>query len=372
MTPALSSFEQPGCDAFREEVRAFISAAIPAEWHEHLLEMRREWERSVFAAGFAGLSWPAEHGGRGLGPIEELIYYEEAGRAHAPDELNSIGKYVSGPSIMAHGTVEQQRRYLPRILAAEEIWCEGFSEPDAGSDLAAASTRAVPDGEQYRLVGRKIWTSNAHLADRCYLLAKTSQEAPRHHNLSMFLVDMHQSGIEIVPIRQITGESEFNEVLFDGAVVSREDLLGEENDGWRLASVTGFRSARQAISSLRRYVQIREWLDLLTSCCGRTGVVPDSELADLQARGEVVRWHAMRTIELMVNEASWYPTACVLQLWWSGVMQDVTERGMLTGCPFHRHFWRQSFLETRAASIYGGTSQIQRNVVADRVLGLPR
>ncbi len=374
----ITSFEDPAVDSYRERAASWLRENVPASW-AHRFEMseweranvRREWERTLWAGGFTGISWPVEVGGQGLGPVEEVVFFQEAGRAHAPEELNVIGKHVAGPSIVVNGTPEQRRKYLPAILRGEEIWCEGYSEPGAGSDLASVQTIAEPDGDIYRVYGHKIWTSNAHAADRCWLLARTSRDLPRHHNLSMFLLDMRQDGIEVRPIRQATGESHFNEVFFEGAVVSRADLVGEEHEGWRLATLRGQRAGRQVIAgALRRYMTIAEWLDTLAHCVQASG--QQARQQALATRASLLSWHVARSTDLLASDDNWFPATSVLQMWWSELMQQVTGCGLDQGCPEHQSYWHNLHLESLAATIYGGTAQIQRNVVAARVLNLPR
>jgi alkylation response protein AidB-like acyl-CoA dehydrogenase len=374
----IRSFEDPRVDDFRAEAAGWLKAHVPAAWADRFdmadderIGIRRDWERTLWEGGYTGISWPEAFGGRGLGPIEEVVYFQEAGRAHAPEELNVIGKYVAGPSIMINGTDEQRARYLPAILRGQEIWCEGYSEPDAGSDLAAVQTIAEPDGDTYHVHGHKIWTSNAHIADRCWLLARTSRELRRHHNLSMFLLDMHQDGISVKPIRQLTGEAHFNEVFFDGAVVSRDDLVGEEHEGWRLATLRGQRAGRQVIAgALRRHMLITEWLDTLGHCV--EGTPAAGRHRGLATKATLLSWQVARGTDLLARDEDWFPVTSVLQMWWSELMQEITACGLEQNCADHRSYWRNLHLEALAATIYGGTSQIQRNVVASRVLGLPR
>ncbi len=376
---AIRSFEDPRVAEFRTLAADWLAAHVPATWanrfdmpEDERISVRREWERTLWAGRYTGISWPEKFGGRGLGPIEDLVFFQEAGRAHAPEELNVIGKHVAGPSIVVNGTDEQRSRYLPAILSGQEIWCEGYSEPDAGSDLASVQTIAEPDGAgMYRVTGHKIWTSNAHIADRCWLLARTSRELRRHHNLSMFLLDMHQPGITVRPIRQLTGEAHFNEVFFDGVRVARADLVGQEHEGWRLATLRGQRAGRQVITgALRRHMLIAEWLDTLQHCvAGRPAASRHRELA---TKATVLSWQVARGTDLLARDGDWFPVTSVLQMWWSQLMQDITACGLQQDCAEHRAYWRGLHLEALAATIYGGTSQIQRNVVASRVLDLPR
>jgi alkylation response protein AidB-like acyl-CoA dehydrogenase len=373
------SFSDPGVEALRQDVRGWLDDAIPPTWRERAASMeeaernaaRREWDRALWRDGWAGMSWPEEYGGRGMGPVEQLVFYEELAIAHAPDELDRIGKFLTGPAVIAHGTDEQKERYLRPILAAEELWCEGFSEPGAGSDLAALSTRAERRGDEYVVHGQKTWTTNADLADRIYLLARTSDERPRGHNLTVFLMDMRQPGVEVVPIRQITGETHFSEVFFDGAIAHPEEILGVEHEGWSLGKLTGFRAERHLVDALVHYREMREWADRLRGCALETGTDPHA-FYGFETELELLRWHVMRATEVMATGGDWYPPVSITKVFWSELMQRLTEAGLALDCPEHRDYWRHRFLDSRASTIYGGTIQIQRNVVADRVLGLPR
>jgi alkylation response protein AidB-like acyl-CoA dehydrogenase len=373
------SFADPGVEELRAEVRAWLASAIPSSWRERAGAMdeaernaaRRAWDRTLWDDGWAGVSWPAEYGGRGLGPVEQLVFYEELAIAHAPDELDRIGKFLTGPAVIAHGTEEQKERFLRPILAAEELWCEGFSEPGSGSDLAALSCRAERRGGEYVIHGQKTWTTNADLADRIYLLAKTSDTLPRGHNLTVFLMDMRQPGVEVVPIRQITGETHFSEVFFDGAIAHPEEILGAEHEGWSLGKLTGFRAERHLVDALVHYREMREWADQLRECAVEVGRDPE-QFAGFETELELLRWHVMRATEVMATGGDWYPPVSITKVFWSELMQRLTQAGDALFCPTHLDYWRHRYLDSRASTIYGGTIQIQRNVVADRVLGLPR
>jgi alkylation response protein AidB-like acyl-CoA dehydrogenase len=373
------SFADPEVEELRADVRGWLADAIPGTWRERSSVMdeaernaaRRAWDRTLWDAGWAGVSWPEEHGGRGMGPVEQLVFYEELAIAHAPDELDRIGKFLTGPAVIAHGTDEQKQRFLRPILAAEELWCEGFSEPGAGSDLASLSCRAEKHGDEYRIYGQKTWTTNADLADRIYLLAQTSSSLPRGHNLTVFLMDMRQPGVQVVPIRQITGETHFSEVFFDGAVAHPEEILGSEHEGWALGKLTGFRAERHLVDALVHYREMREWVDRLQGCAEEVGADPGA-FSGFETELELLRWHVMRATEVMATGGDWYPPVSITKVFWSELMQRLTEAGHALGCPSHRDYWRHRYLDSRASTIYGGTIQIQRNVVADRVLGLPR
>jgi alkylation response protein AidB-like acyl-CoA dehydrogenase len=361
---------------------------MSADWKRHLqsplpddqvVEIRREWGREVWRGGYAGLTWPVEHGGRGLGPIEEYIYFEEAARARAPETLDMLGKYLAGPSIILDGTEPQKRAYLRPILAGDEIWCEGYSEPNAGSDLANVSTRAEWDGSLYRIHGTKIWTSHASIADRCYLLVKTSSELPRHHNLSVLLVDMHQAGIEVRKIRDMTGGSMFTEVIFDGAIATRDQLLGEENKGWALVGLSGpFRKVRILQNGLRIYVELHELVEQYEVCgsrCvrrGRSATNATRVVEELRTQLGLYRWHLRRLAELQATNGDWLGPASIVRVTGTEFNQSVVAAGLDLHCYEHEAYWRHWYLRNRMHTIAGGTAQIQRNVIANSILKLPR
>ena len=374
----MRTFSDAEAEAFRERTREWLSQHVPAEWsharmdldEDKQIQIRRDWDTTLFEAGLAGLSWPTEYGGRGLSTLEIVIFNEECARAGAPEGLGRIGRLLTGPTLIACGSDEQQRRYLPGIISGKEIWSQGFSEPGAGSDLANVSTRAVRDGSGYRISGQKIWTSFAHYADRCLLLAKTSPEGRRHHNLSMFLVDMHQPGIDISSIQQISGARDFNEVRFDGVYVDESDLVGEENEGWRVA-MTVLGNERGAVEAINRYIEIKAVVDLLQNCCGRDA--DQTAIADAAARVELVRRHVVRTVETEVNGGDGAAAlSSILKVTWSELWQRIAALGLAGGCAEHRDRWRHEFLDSRAATIYSGSSEIQRNIISERVLGLPK
>jgi alkylation response protein AidB-like acyl-CoA dehydrogenase len=372
------SFDDASADKFRSEVNQWLAASIPPDWLDHQrrdiseeerMRARRNWDQTVARGGFSGIGWPESVGGKGLGPIEEYIFYEESARAHAPELLNVIGFDLAGPAIIENGTEEQRNRFLPRILAGQDLWCEGFSEPDAGSDLASVRTTATPVEGGYRVTGQKIWTSSAQWADRCYLLVRTSLLAPKRHNLSVLLFDMRQQGVEIRPIRQITDEYQFNEVFFDDVFVPDTDRLGEENEGWRLGTLSGFRQGRGIFGGLSRYVQIRLAMDQFDQCSIELGRPLDDSMG---REVELLRFHVMRCTELLASGRSIKEPVSIMRLLWSHLWQRITVAGEELGCLVHEGFWRREYLYARAMTIAGGSAQIQRNVIAERVLNLPR
>lgn len=374
------SFAAPRAAAYREAARAWIAAHLPADWNdsgkeppsfEEDIRRRREWDRLKAKGGYSGIGWPKKFGGCGAGPIEEYLFFEEATRAHAPNTVNAIGFDLAGPALMEFGTPEQQARFLPGIVAGEELWCEGLSEPNAGSDLAAIGLRAQKVAGGYRIHGQKIWTSRAQFADWIFLAAKTA-DAPRRRNLSVLLVDMHQPGITVQPIQQISGGPEFNHVFFDDAFAADDQLLGVENTGWNIIGLSGFRQSRRIFDAVRWYVIIGETLDQLRECVAASDGRQQQRLRELHARAAALRWHMMRMTETMAQGGEWLRPVQILRLEWSELWQAICECGVATGCRDHEAYWRFRYIDTRSVTIHGGTAQIQRNIIADRVLELPR
>jgi alkylation response protein AidB-like acyl-CoA dehydrogenase len=369
-------------EEFRAAVRAWLSTNLPREWGEtnstadqsQLIERRRLWDRVVWEGGYAGITWPTIYGGRELGLAQEFVFHEEAAVAHAPEPLNIIGLHLAGPAILDAGSEDQKRRFLPRILSAEDLWCEGFSEPGAGSDLAAVTTTATPVEGGYRVTGQKTWTSFADLASRCYLLARTDARAARHHNVSVLLIDMHQPGIVVTPIREITGARHFTDVFFDDVFVSEDDRLGPENGGWELVTLGGLRRQMTGLlDSFRRYVAMKTVLDQLRQCvneCSRHGLIAEVEVLE-QDMG-LLQWHIRRTLGSMATANGWQKSSSILRIWWSELWQRMAETGLSVHCPAHQDYWRLQYLQTMAWTIAGASAQLQRNVIAERVLGLPR
>jgi alkylation response protein AidB-like acyl-CoA dehydrogenase len=375
----MRSFSNPAIDSYREMVRSWITSNLPEECraanlasqpHDKQMEQRIAWDRIKGASGYNAIGWPERYGGRGEGIVEEFVFFEEAAKAHAPDQASFIGPDLVGPALMEFGTEEQKQQFLPSIASATELWCEGFSEPNAGSDLANVTTRADRIEGGYRIFGHKIWTSRAQFADWCYLLARTAK-GPRRKNLSIFLLNMRQSGIRILPIRQITDQPDFCEVFFDGPFVSDQQLLGTENDGWKLAGLSGFRQSRRILSALNWYCVIKEAIDQLKADSALV-VGHHQRVDELNARVSMLRWHIMRAAELFANGGNWQALSQPLKLTWSELWQDITECGVAFAQPESASYWDREYLESRSATIHGGTAQIQRNLIADRVLELPR
>ncbi|WP_158882892.1 acyl-CoA dehydrogenase family protein [Amycolatopsis anabasis] len=374
---------------FRERVRTWLEENLRGEFaglrgrggpgREHeAFEERVAWERHLAAAGWTCLGWPAEHGGRGASLEEQVIFHEEYARAGAPAKVSHLGQELLGPTLIAFGTPEQQRRFLPPIAAVEELWCQGYSEPGAGSDLAAVATTATLEGDEWVLHGQKVWTSLAHVADWCFVLARTERGSKRHHGLSYLLVPMRQPGVEVRPIQQLTGTSEFNEVFFDGARTPREEVVGEPGDGWRVA--LGTLAFERGVATLGQQVGFRRELRALTDLAESSGAARDPVIAERIARAwlglEVMRAHAVRTL----GDSS-TGVAEVSKLVWANWHRSLGELAMLVrgaaglvaeAEPYELDDWQRLYLFTRADTIYGGSNEIQRNIIAERVLGLPR
>jgi alkylation response protein AidB-like acyl-CoA dehydrogenase len=372
---SITRFDEPAAARFREEVSAWVRASVPEEWSsaraslspDEVQRAQREWDAALYEGGYAGLAWPSEYGGRGFGPIEELIYYEESSRANAPEGFGRIGRVLAGPTIIAAGTDAQKSTYLPRILDASEIWCQGFSEPGAGSDLAAVSTTATKVDGGYLVNGQKIWTSFAQYSKRCLMLAKSSSDLRRHHNLSFLLLDMEQDGVDVRPIRQINGEQEFSEVFFTDVFVSDDDLVGQEHEGWGVA-MTVLSNERGTTEAATRLVEATAQIGLLCRCCAADS--PDAQRLD--DRRELLRWHILRSTEEKAADIDWFTSGSILKVQWSELIQDSTRLGLDSGCAEHRDYWRHHYLESKAMSIYSGTNEIQRNIITDRVLKVAR
>jgi alkylation response protein AidB-like acyl-CoA dehydrogenase len=378
----LRTFLGPQASTFREEVRSWtVATAKQPPWtqlpllpddHPDMLTIRRAWDRHLWESGWAGLSWPEEHGGRGLGPIEEVIFQEECARALLPQPANTIGTHLAGPAVLAHGTPEQRATLIRPILTAQHFWCEGFSEPEAGSDLAAVRTRAEPTAHGWAIHGQKIWTSFATYADYCYLLARTGAGS-RKAGLSIFLVDMHSPGIDIHPIRQLSGHAQFSQVFFDTSV-PESSLLGEIGEGWALSSLVGsHRVGGAALGASARWGDICRLMDRLEGCCARFGTTTTAEQISAAAQDvEALKWQIRIVTELAMAGRALAAEQSTLKLIWSRLLQDCSSLGVDSECPEHSDFWREIFLDLRRVTIAGGTSQILRNVLATNLLGLPR
>ena len=377
-------------EAFRAEAKAWLAEHLVGEYatlkgrggpgdEEVGFEIRERWEKVLGEAGWIGLGWPVEHGGRNATVGQQIIWAEEYARAQAPGRVNHMGENLLGPTLIAHGTREQCDRFLPGILRGEERWCQGYSEPDAGSDLANVKTRAVLDGDQWVINGQKVWTSLAHVSHWCFVVARTDPASSRHKGLSFLLVPMDQPGVEIRPIIQITGGGEFNEVFFSDATTEADLILGEPGKGWGVAM--DLLAFERGISTLAQQVGFERELDHLIAMAKANGRAADpvmcQRLVDAHIGLQLMRWNGLRSMGSGVPG----PEASISKLFWGQWHSDLGELAMdLTGpeamiaegAPYELTLDQKLFLFTRSETIYGGSNEIQRNVLGERVLGLPK
>ncbi|MFF5206356.1 acyl-CoA dehydrogenase family protein [Streptosporangium sp. NPDC000396] len=379
--------------AFREEARSWLEEHLsgpfaharglggPGREHEGH-EVRLAWERLLGAAGWTCLGWPREYGGRDATLEEQVVFHEEYVRAAAPARVGHIGEGLIGPTILDHGTEEQKRRFLPPIQRGEELWCQGYSEPGAGSDLAGVQTKAVLSGDEWVITGQKVWTSLAHLADWCFVIARTEPGSQRHRGLSYLLVPMDQEGVEIRPITQMTGTSEFNEVFFDGARTAAANILGAPGEGWRVAMATlGY---ERGASTLGQQIGFQREFAKVVATAKRTGTADDPVLRDRLVQSwlelQIMRLNALRTMtSLSAGEPG--PEVSIGKLYWSewhrrlGELAQAVQgrQGLVAdGPPYELNDLQRLYLFSRADTIYAGSSEIQRNIIAERTLGLPK
>lgn len=366
--------------AFRDEFRAWLADNTPKDEpleEEKASVWRLKFHRKLAADGWAAVHWPREYGGRGATLMQSAIYYEELAHAGAPLPSNPLGILLAGPTIMNWGTQEQKDRYLPSILTAEEIWCQGFSEPDAGSDLASVKTRAVRDADGWSISGQKVWTSEAHFAKRCMLVARTDTEGPKHKGLTYFMLDMEQPGVSVVPLRQITGEAEFNEVFLDGARASDDEVLGGVGNGWKVA-LTTLMNERSGIG-FSVQVRLRQLFDRLFAAAAERGLLEDSAVAErlgeLYSRIEILRLTAFRSLTTIEQYGQPGPEGSLTKWLWSETNQQLTQFAADVIGPSALRVddkWSYEILRARGNSIEGGTTEVLKNIVAERVLGLPK
>ena len=377
-------------ERFRADLRAFLEKTVPRddppEDFEAEFEFMRSFQRAMHRGGWVGIHWPRAFGGRDATPMQQAIFAEEMARARAPQLVNRVGINNVGPTLIHYGTEEQKRRYLPGILSADEIWCQLYSEPDAGSDLASLRTRAELDGDDYVVTGQKVWTSYAVQARWAILLARTDPGAKKHRGISYLIVDMEADGIEIRPLRQLTGASEFNEVFLDRVRVPREQRLGPENEGWQIAQVT-LAHERGANYAVKEQTLARIALDEFVAEAVASGAAEDplvrQDLARLHIETEIMRFMNLQMLSKVARgETPGLETSLVKQFW-SDLSQALGEASvhalgshgiLLRGSRHVRGAGRfaQRMLFSRASTIAGGTAEIQRNIIAQRLLGLPR
>ena len=384
---------------FRNEVRDWLRANVPVGWKARQdaeddmrkrFEFLREWQRQMFAGGWAGISWPAEFGGRGASLMEQVIFNEEMARAAAPPPANTLGLALVGPTTITYGTPAQKERFLRPILNADEIWCQGFSEPNAGSDLAAIRTDAKRDGDHFVINGQKIWTSYGWAADWCALVVRSEQGSEKHKGLSYILVDMHSPGVDVRPLRQMTGETEFNEVFFQDVRVPAENVLGKIGEGWNVAISTLMHERATLGAGL--HIIYKRWFDRLVELShqltrnGRPAAedpVMRQKLAQAYTEIEVMRLNQMRIISRLTSGGTPGPEGSIQKLLWSELNQRFQQIAMeLLGAygqltkgaagVLDDGTWAYQFLRTRGNTIEAGTSEVQRNIIGHFVLGLPK
>jgi alkylation response protein AidB-like acyl-CoA dehydrogenase len=380
--------------ALAEEVRRFLAQdrLMPVDLPHNLdqrIETLRGWQAACYEAGYAGRAWPREFGGGGRPAVEQIIVDQELAAAGAPEFVNVVGLDVLGPSLLRFGTDEQRRRYIPTILSAEEIWCQGFSEPDAGSDLASLRTRATERDGCFVLSGQKTWVSWGQFARWCGVLARNDDTVARHRGISMFIVDMRSPGVEVRPMTQITGHAEFCELFLDDVAVPRENVLSGLGDGWKIAMYT--LGHERGTAALPRQVKLRTWLDRAVAVAARRELDGQPVLADPEAQTalaraligiEVLRHHAYRTVGQFLAGGAVGPESSSVKLLMAEAEQRLTATALEVLGPTLQHanagelaensFWYETYLYSRAATVYGGTQQIQRNIIADRILALPQ
>lgn len=385
--------------AFRDEVRTWLHDNLTDEFaaiggrggpaDEHAWETRVEWERLLGRDRWVGLSWPEEYGGRNAGFTEQVIFHEEYAKANAPARVSFFGEGLFAPTLIAFGTEEQKRRFLPKIQAAEELWCQGYSEPNAGSDLSNVQTRAVLDGDEWVVDGQKVWTTLAHRAQWCFAVVRTDPDAPPHKGLSYVLVPMDQPGVTVRPLRQMTGTAEFNEVFFDGARTARDNVVGEVNDGWKVAMATlGF---ERGTAFLSQQLGFRREFDEVVARAHKNGAAAEPVIRQKLAQAfigvQIMKYNGLRMLSELVHTGVVGPGASIGKLYWSTWHRNLGELQMdvlgaealavahtpdTTGKPYALDEPHRIFMFSRSETIYAGSSEIQRNIIGERVLGLPR
>jgi len=384
----------PDLEAFRADLRRWLDANVPDDLRpenadrlpdDERVRRLRAWQRKLAEARWVGITWPEEYGGRGAGISEQIVYVEEMARARAPEVIGNLGIGIAGPPILAYGTEEQKRRFAPRILTADDLWCFGFSEPGAGSDLASLRTQAVLEGDHFVVTGQKVWTTLGHHADWCMLLARTDPATRRAQGISCLLVDMRSPGITVRPLRQITGEAEFNEIFFEGVKVPRANLLGELHEGWQIA-VAALQNERGILYVVGMQIALKQARDKLIAFArsrdaGRDPVLRQ-DLAGLYLGTEVFRMTCQRTLDKLLRMGMPGPEASIIKLHWTELTQSMPRIGMQilgpdgllydSADPRPEQWLQKGHLGAPAASIASGTSEIMRGIIAMQVLGLPR
>ncbi|MEI6495631.1 MAG: acyl-CoA dehydrogenase family protein [Actinomycetota bacterium] len=395
----------PEAEAYRDKVQAFLAEKLPANWKgmgrlegDELTQFVADWRVTLFEGGYLAAGWPTQYGGGGLSALEQVITAEEFARAGVPTggPNDAFSIQMLGNTLLQWGTDEQKSHYLPRILSGADVWCQGYSEPNAGSDLSNLGLKAQLDGDQWILNGQKIWTSAGHLADHIFTLARTDPDAPRHKGISFLLVDMRQPGVEVRPIKMISGDSEFNEVFYTDAVTPKHEVVGGVNNGWAVAmTLLGYERGEAAATLPIRF---QAELDRLFLLAKDYGVADDprirQRLADCYAKVQIMRYNGMRVLTRFIAGHHPGPDAATSKLYWSEYHKQVTELavdilGAAAMVPTGRKpasafqtddegalnsswSWVGTFLNARAGTIYAGSSQVQRNIIGEMVLGLPK
>jgi alkylation response protein AidB-like acyl-CoA dehydrogenase len=380
---------------FRTRLRDWLRAhtpkpeMAPVPGSDEEVDFLRRWQRELYRAGWCGLTWPLRYGGQGAGFVEQVIYDEEMARAQAPELINKVGVNNVGPTLIAHGSEDQKSRFLSKILSADEIWCQLFSEPGAGSDLASLRTQAERDGDGYRLTGQKVWTSYAHFSRWAICLARTDPRVPKHKGITYFIVDMQANGIDIRPLRQLTGSAEFNEVFLDSVYVPRDQVIGGENEGWQIAMST-LAHERGTGYLFKEQVKAKIAVDRLVELVrerARRGIPVHralrQEVVRAYERVEILRLLNLDTMTRLSRGQAPGAESSMKKEFWTRLVQHLHETTLAVEGPYAQLMaadpravdggrWQQSFLYSRSQSISGGTSEIQMNIIASRMLNLPK
>ena len=383
-------------EQFREEIAGWLRDNLCGEFEEirfrggpgdeHMyVEERKAWEARMHRGGWTCIGWPREYGGRAASIEQQVIFNEEYARAGGPGRMGHIGETLTGPTLIAFGSQEQKQRYLPGILRGEELWCQGYSEPNAGSDLANVKTRARfdEDSQQWQISGQKVWTSLAHESQYCFVLARTDPDSVGHKGLGFFLVAMDQPGVEVRPIEQLTGTSEFNEVFFDEAVCGAQDIVGLPGEGWKVAM--GLLGFERGVSTLGQQMLFQNEFDEIIRVARENGAAQDpairQRIADAHVGLRIMRFNSMRMLSGGGDDGSLQKEAMIYKLYWATwhrnlgkLAMDIlgAESEILDAGPYELNRLQSMYLFTRSDTIYGGTNQIQRNIIAERALGMPR
>nr|MBA2599203.1 acyl-CoA dehydrogenase family protein [Actinomycetota bacterium] len=376
--------------SFRSELRSWLEENLPDGWRELSpsrtrwnADVSREWSKKLYEAGYVGLTWPKEYGGRAAPYTHQAVFLEEMVRAEAPEHIGVIGLGMAGPTIISHGTDEQKNRHLANILSGDEVWCQGFSEPGSGSDLASLRTKAVRDNDHFVVNGQKVWSSFAHIADWCILLVRTDPDAKKHQGITYLLVDMHSDGVDVRPLNQMSGEPEFNEIFFSDVRVPIENVLGEVNAGWGVAMTTLLHERGTLGFALTSRLEVA--MNKVVTLARETGAERDPLIRDRIARHWVelqgLKFTNYRALTTLVKTGVPGPEGSIAKLFWSESNQRLTKlaleimgpRAQLDGDEgIWDGYWQYQQLRSRGNTIEAGTSEVLRNIIAERVLGLPR